>query len=51
MVEIDKKFAMKNYKYIVDELHNQKLKEIYQLLGPLNYDLNIDRDETWLEQA
>ena len=36
-IESDNQFSLKNFDYITQELGNQKLADIYQLLGPFDY--------------
>lgn len=46
MILCDSSFAINNYKYITVDLGNQKLAEIYELLGPFDYSTyNPDDDQ------
>jgi len=37
VVEVDNRFSIENFDYVTTELGSEKIKEIYQLLGPFNY--------------
>lgn len=37
IVKVDHSFAMKNYKYVMDNIQNETVKKIYQQLGPFDH--------------
>ena len=37
VIECDNKFSLDNFEYVTKELGNQKLSDIYQMLGPFDY--------------
>ena len=50
---VDNSFAMENYTYITEELGNEKIAEIYRMLGPLDYNftfVNPDEEESPLKK-
>lgn len=43
---VEHSFAMDNFNYVTNELGNEKIKEIYSLLGPLDYSLWTEPKES-----
>ena len=43
---IDHSFALENYKFVVNGLENEKIKDIYKKLGPFDHWENRDPDES-----
>lgn len=41
---IDSSFSLLNYNYVLKEVGSRKIKDIYQLLGPLNFSLQKPPD-------
>ena len=42
---VDNSFAMENYTYVTEELGNEKIAEIYRILGPLDYNFSFSNPE------
>ena len=42
--EIDSSFSLMNYNYVLKEATSSKIKDIYKLLGPLNFSLQKPPD-------
>lgn len=51
IVETDSRFSLENFSYVQEELGNQKIADIYNLLGPFNYEnQKPDEDEKQKEE-
>lgn len=37
VVQLDNTFALNNFKYVTEQVKNQRLTDVYHLLGPLDY--------------
>jgi hypothetical protein len=39
MQKLNSEFSIENYDYVRFKLENEKIKKVYDLLGPLNFDM------------
>ena len=42
LVPIDSKFAQENYRYVINEVENEKIQKVYKILGPVDFYMKKD---------
>lgn len=42
LVNIDSKFCQENYRWVINNIENDKIKKVYKILGPVDFYMKKD---------